>query len=133
MYSCDALCKPRIEPVCTDTLHQLVSCLDHCTPLHTSQKHTCTCINCTHSIQLFVDKDTLTSALNNAHDTHMLAIDGREDAISQQISQDLAALMKNIQEAEVKRNRQKVVEIERYMEHQREELEALEMSTPNPS
>lgn len=80
-----------------------------------------------------MDKDTLTSALNNAHDTHMLAIDGKEDVISQQISQDLAALMKGIQEVEVKRNRQKVVEIERYIEHQREELEALETSTPTPS
>lgn len=83
-------------------------------------------------LQLFVDKDTLVSALNTAHDTHLLAIDSREDAISQQTSKDLASLIRDIQDAEVKRNRQKVLEIDLYIEHQREELGALEMSSPNP-
>ncbi|XP_064406106.1 dynein regulatory complex subunit 3-like isoform X2 [Halichondria panicea] len=83
---------------------------------------------------LFMDKDTLVSALNNAHDTHMLIIDGREDAIAQQMSRDMTSLTQDIQDGEIKRNRQKVVEIERYIDSQREEIEALEMSTPtNPS
>ncbi len=81
-----------------------------------------------------MDKDTLVSALNNAHDTHMLIIDGREDAIAQQMSRDMTSLTQDIQDGEIKRNRQKVVEIERYIDSQREEIEALEMSTPtNPS
>lgn len=84
-------------------------------------------------VQLFVDKDTLVSALNNAHDTHMLAIDGQEDSISQRLNKDMATLIKDISEGEIKRNRQKVVEIERYIDYQREELDALEMSTPYPA
>ncbi len=79
-----------------------------------------------------MDKDTLMSALNNAHDTHMLVIDGREDAIAQQMAQDMKTLTGDIQDGEIKRNRQKVVEIERYIDSQKEELEALDMSTPNP-
>ncbi len=79
-----------------------------------------------------MDKDTLMSALNNAHDTHMLVIDGREDAIAQQMAQDMKTLTGDIQDGEIKRNRQKVVEIERYIDSQKEELEALDVSTPNP-
>ena len=79
-----------------------------------------------------MDKDTLVSAINTAHDTHMLAIDGREDTISQHTSKHLSALTRDIQDAEVKRNRQKVLEIDLYIELQKEELGALEMTTPNP-
>lgn len=79
-----------------------------------------------------MDKDTLVSALNNSHDTHMLAIDNKEDGIVRRISKDLASLLEGIQDVEHKRNRQKVVEIERYIEHQRDEVESLEMVTPQP-
>lgn len=79
-----------------------------------------------------MDKDTLVSAINTAHDTHMLAIDSREDIISQQTSKDMSALINDIQDAEVKRNRQKVLEVDLYIEHQKEELGAIEMTTPNP-
>ena len=72
------------------------------------------------------------SALNNSHDTHMLAIDNKEDGIVRRISKDLASLLEGIQDVEHKRNRQKVVEIERYIEHQRDEVESLEMVTPQP-
>lgn len=73
------------------------------------------------------------SALNNAHDTHMLAIDSQEDSISQRVIKDMTSLMKDISEGEIKRNRRKVIEIERYIDYQKEELDTLEMSTPHPA
>ena len=82
--------------------------------------------------QLFVDKDTLVSALNNSHDTHMLAVDNKEDGIVRRITKDSGSLLQEIQDEEHKRNRQEVIEIERYLEYQRDELESLEMATPQP-
>ena len=70
------------------------------------------------------------SALNTSHDTHMLAIDNKEDDIVKRANKDLKALLESIQEAELKRNRQKVVEIDQYIKQQREDLE--EMISPHP-
>ena len=72
------------------------------------------------------------SALNNSHDTHMLAVDNKEDSIVRRITKDSASLLQKVQDNEHKRSRQKVVEIDRYVEHQRDELESLEMATPQP-
>ena len=83
-------------------------------------------------LQLFVDKDTLVSALNNSHDTHILASDNKEDVIVKRINGDSSSLLQKIADDEHKRNRQKVIEIERYIEHQRDEVESLELVTPQP-
>ena len=82
--------------------------------------------------QLFVDKDTLVTTLNNSHDTHMLAVDNKEDGIVRRITKDSGSLLQEIQDEEHKRNRQKVIEIDHYLEYQRDELESLEMVTPQP-
>ena len=79
-----------------------------------------------------MDKDTLVSALNSSHDTHMLAIDNKEDGIVKRINGDSSSLLQKIVDEEHKRNRQKVIEIERYIEHQRDEVESLELVTPQP-
>ena len=79
-----------------------------------------------------MDKDTLVSALNNSHDTHMLVVDNKEDGIVRRISNDSAVLLQAVGDDEHKRNRQKVIEIERYIEYQRDEVESLEMVTPQP-
>lgn len=80
--------------------------------------------------QLFIDKDTLMGALNATHDLHMLAIDSKEDKIASRVRQDLAALLKSLQEEELARSRKRVVEIEQYVEQQKEEVERNE---PLPS
>ena len=72
------------------------------------------------------------SALNSSHDTHMLAIDNKEDTIVTRIAKDSSALLQKVVDDEHKRNRQKVVEIDRYVEHQRDEVESLELVTPQP-
>ena len=68
-----------------------------------------------------MDKDTLVSALNQAHDIHLLAIDNREDDISQRASKDLAKILEEIQSNELARNRKKVAEIDQYINKQRRE------------
>ena len=73
------------------------------------------------SYQLFIDKDTLVGALNATHDLHMLAIDSKEDKIASRVQQDLAVLLKSLQEEELARSRKRVVEIEQYVEQQKEE------------
>ena len=78
--------------------------------------------------QLFVDKDTLVGALNAAHDLHMLAIDSKEDRIASRVRKDLAALLKSLQEEELDRSRKRVVEIEQYVQQQKEEVEPLASS-----
>ena len=72
------------------------------------------------------------SALNNSHDTHMLAIDNKEDSIVTRINKDSGVLLQTALDDEHKRSRQKVIEIEHYIEYQREEVESLEMVTPQP-
>ena len=73
-----------------------------------------------------MDKDTLVGALNASHDMHMLAIDSKEDEITSRLRQDLKVLLEGLQVVELKRGRQKVVEIEQYIGQQREEVEGSE-------
>ena len=53
----------------------------------------------------------------------MLAIDSKEDKISSRVRKDLAALLKSLQEEELTRSRKRVVEIEHYVQQQKEEVE----------
>lgn len=76
-------------------------------------------------MQLLVDKDTLVSALNQAHDIHLLAIDNREDDISRRASKDLAKILEKIQRSELARNRKKVAEIDQYISGQKETVSGL--------
>ena len=67
-------------------------------------------------VQMLVDKETLTNVLNTAHDTHMLVLDDKEDKITQRASQDLADVVKDMQDKELVRNRKKVAEICQFIE-----------------
>ncbi|KAL5473021.1 hypothetical protein EMCRGX_G027461 [Ephydatia muelleri] len=72
---------------------------------------------------LMVDKDTLVGALNAAHDCHLLAIDNKEDSIVSSAKKDRDSLIETIQNSELKRNRQKIVEIEQYIEGEEDEID----------
>lgn len=69
-----------------------------------------------------MDKDTLVSTLNASHDTHLLAVDNKEDDIARRASSDMAKILEDIQAKELERNRKKVSEINKYIEIQRNEL-----------
>ena len=91
-----------------------------------------------------VDKDTLVGALNAAHDCHLLAIDNKvcpcmthtnttfksthpkEDSIVSRAKKDRDSLIETIQNSELKRNRQKIVEIEQYIEQQKGEEDEID-------
>ncbi len=62
------------------------------------------------------------SALNTAHDTHLLAIDNKEDDIARRAGENLSRILEDIQTTELARNRMKVSEIDKYMERERIEL-----------
>lgn len=80
----------------------------------------CHSISC--PIQLFVDKDTLLSAINAAHDAHALAIDSKEDSIASRSKAELKALLEGMAETERSRNRRKVAEVVQFVRKQREDL-----------
>ena len=74
--------------------------------------------------QLLSDKDTLVSALNAAHDGHLLTIDAKEDSIAHRSKSDLTRLLDGLGEAELTRNRQKVTETRQYLQTERREMDA---------
>ena len=74
--------------------------------------------------QLLADKDTLVSALNTSHDTHLLAIDSREDSIANRAKADLSRLLESMAEAELTRNRRKVTEMKEFMAWHRTEADS---------
>lgn len=73
--------------------------------------------------QLLTDKDTLVSALNTSHDSHLLAIDAREDSIAHRSKSDLSHLLEGLGEEELARNRRKVTEIRQYIDWEKQEVE----------
>uniref|UniRef100_A0A8C4WE96 Dynein regulatory complex subunit 3 n=1 Tax=Gopherus evgoodei TaxID=1825980 RepID=A0A8C4WE96_9SAUR len=74
---------------------------------------------------LFVDKDTIVNAVNASHDIHLLKIDNREDDIITKANSWSSSVHKN----ELSRNRNRVREINQYIDHLQEELDNMERSS----
>ncbi|KAH0821608.1 hypothetical protein GEV33_001183 [Tenebrio molitor] len=75
--------------------------------------------------ELMADKDFLHNALATSHDMHMQIIDAREDELINKARNWLNELVENLVKDEVKRNRGKILEINHFLDIQREEFEAL--------
>jgi len=75
---------------------------------------------------LFVDKDTITNAVNTSHDLHNQRIDNKEDEIITRVGNTKESYNARIQEGEVQRNRHRVAEINHFLENIRDELEQYE-------
>jgi hypothetical protein len=73
--------------------------------------------------KLLADKDTLVSALNTSHDTHLLVIDSREDSIANRAKADLSRLLESLAGAELTRNRRKVTEVKEFLGWHRTEAD----------
>uniref|UniRef100_A0A8C8S9R5 Dynein regulatory complex subunit 3 n=1 Tax=Pelusios castaneus TaxID=367368 RepID=A0A8C8S9R5_9SAUR len=71
---------------------------------------------------LFVDKDTIVNAVNASHDVHLLKIDNREDDIVTKANSWASSVHKN----EISRNRNRVREINQYIDQLQEELDNME-------
>jgi hypothetical protein len=95
-----------------------------------------TCLNATNltltvtvfSFQLFVDKDTIINAVTSSHDVHLLKIDNKEDDMVTRINNWMKTSIEKIHyEQEVKRNRERVAEINNLIDHLRDEIDNLEV------
>ncbi|CAI5675284.1 dynein regulatory complex subunit 3 isoform X1 [Oreochromis aureus] len=76
-------------------------------------------------IMLFENRDAVMDALATAHDNHLLKINDRETQLTTGIRAWKEALIKGIQDEELKRNRTNISDIHRYMDNLREQLEEL--------
>ena len=73
--------------------------------------------------KLFIDKDTVINALQTSHDAHLLRIDNREDDMISKIKGWLSNMIDQIHdEEEYKRNRKRVMEINRLIDYLRDEI-----------
>ncbi|KAJ6656020.1 hypothetical protein lerEdw1_004605 [Lerista edwardsae] len=75
---------------------------------------------------LFVDKDTIVNAVNASHDVHLLKIDNREDEIVTKANSWARALIDKVHKSEIDRNRNRVMEINQYIDHLHEELDNMD-------
>ncbi|XP_074867081.1 dynein regulatory complex subunit 3 isoform X2 [Carettochelys insculpta] len=75
---------------------------------------------------LFTDKDTIVNAVNASHDIHLLKIDNREDDIITKANSWSSLVIDEVHKNEISRNRNRVQEINQYIDHLQEELDNLE-------
>ncbi|XP_063286733.1 dynein regulatory complex subunit 3 [Pelobates fuscus] len=76
---------------------------------------------------LFADKDTIMNALSSSHEIHLLKIDNREDDIVTKINNWSTSLSTKVHKDELLRNRKRVAEINKFMDHLHDELDNLEI------
>ncbi|XP_013792133.2 dynein regulatory complex subunit 3-like [Limulus polyphemus] len=74
---------------------------------------------------VFVDKDTVMSAISSSHEQHLAVIDEREDTLVSRIYTWMNELVNELNLEEQDRNRHKVLEINHFIDNQREEVDEL--------
>lgn len=73
--------------------------------------------------KLFIDKDTVVNAIQTSHEAHQLKIDNKEDDMISKIKNWLSNMMDSMHdEEEYKRNRKRVMEINRLIDFLKEEI-----------
>ncbi|CAB1342382.1 unnamed protein product [Coregonus sp. 'balchen'] len=77
-------------------------------------------------IHNYIDYDTVINAVSTSHDTHLLKIDNREDELVTRSNSWMSALMKSVQDEEVKRNRKRISEIHNYIDYVRDQLDEMQ-------
>ncbi|XP_048465208.1 dynein regulatory complex subunit 3 isoform X2 [Rhincodon typus] len=80
---------------------------------------------------LFVDKDTVINTVNASHDMHLLKIDNQEDKMVTRANGWAADTIETLHTDEINRNRKRVLEINIYVSHWRDELDFLELQDTN--
>ncbi|XP_051877932.1 dynein regulatory complex subunit 3 [Pristis pectinata] len=76
---------------------------------------------------LFIDKDTVINTVNASHDLHLLKIDNQEDKMVTKANAWVRDMIEKLHMDEVARNRKRVLEINTYVNHWRDELDFLEL------
>ncbi|XP_041812394.1 dynein regulatory complex subunit 3 [Chelmon rostratus] len=75
---------------------------------------------------LFTDRDTVMDALAAGHDNHLLKINDRETQLVTRVNAWKVALIKGIEDKELKHSRTRISDIHRYADYLREQLEVLQ-------
>ncbi|XP_026464864.1 dynein regulatory complex subunit 3-like [Ctenocephalides felis] len=75
---------------------------------------------------IMAEKDAVINAIAGSHDVHMQAIDAREDVLMQRIKTWLNSLKETLKRDEIARDRLKVLEINHFLDIQREEFESIQ-------
>ncbi|GAB1602487.1 dynein regulatory complex subunit 3-like [Argonauta hians] len=79
---------------------------------------------------LFMDKDTVMSAVTQSHEAHLMTIDNEEEKMSKRINTWVRNMMKQIhEEEEVQRNRARIIEISNMIDHLKDAIDTLEGNT----
>ncbi|XP_052127013.1 dynein regulatory complex subunit 3 [Frankliniella occidentalis] len=81
--------------------------------------------------EIMIDKESLSNALANSHEKHLLVIDTREDILMTRIKAWHEEVCENLQKREVARSRARVLEINRFLDLQRDEFEEMLASRPD--
>ncbi|XP_055507365.1 dynein regulatory complex subunit 3 isoform X2 [Leucoraja erinacea] len=76
---------------------------------------------------LFIDKDTVINTVNASHDLHLLKIDNQEDKMVTKSNAWVRDVLEKLHTDEIARNRKRVLEINIYVSHWRDELDFLEI------
>ncbi|XP_041063020.1 dynein regulatory complex subunit 3 isoform X2 [Carcharodon carcharias] len=76
---------------------------------------------------LFIDKDTVINTVNASHDLHLLKIDNQEDKMVTRANGWMADIIEKLHTDEINRNRKRVLEINIYVSHWKDELDFLEL------
>lgn len=70
--------------------------------------------------------------MTSSHDVHLLKIDNREDELITRINQWMQNMMETIHVTEeVKRNRERVTEVNNLIDHLRDEIDNLDLQGQN--
>ncbi|XP_034076161.1 dynein regulatory complex subunit 3 [Gymnodraco acuticeps] len=72
---------------------------------------------------LFTDKETVMDALATGHDNHLMKINDRETQLVSRVNSWKVALIKGIQDKDLKENRMRIKDLHRYMDHLLVQLE----------
>ncbi|XP_070837741.1 dynein regulatory complex subunit 3 [Chaetodon trifascialis] len=75
---------------------------------------------------LFTDRDTVMDALATGHENHLLKINDRETRLVTRVNDWKMALIKGIEDKELKQSRMRISDIHRYADFLREQLELLQ-------
>ncbi|CAG9767186.1 unnamed protein product [Ceutorhynchus assimilis] len=75
--------------------------------------------------EILIDRDTLNNAMAATHDIHMQVIDSREDVLIHRSRAWLEALITELVDEEIARDRYKLLEINHFLDIQREEFDEL--------
>lgn len=71
------------------------------------------------------DKDLLSNMVSASHDYHVAKIDSQEELLVTGIQREFESILSHIQESEIMRNRDRVVEIKNYCDRALFELRQL--------